>query len=926
MPTSVDILTGILTVLKKIDTKIDKLSPSTLTGVPGQPGSSPSQNTQSSLFGGLGLSNFFGRGQAVDNKTTADAFASIVTSLKDLSSNKVKPKLIKEAGDALSGFFDVILRMSQHGQAVVNVSNMFDSLAKALVPMEKTVKAMSFFLLSIGASILLTAGSLFLAGKILSTTPVGAFGVIAGIVVAMIGISALIGSPLLGTVVESGAKTIKNMGIGFMMLAGGVLAFTLLLLLVPKVLGNSMDGVGLLGSVGMIAAIIAGITMMYVLIGNFSPSINQGTKTMMMMGLGLVVLSGSILVFGAVAAMLNGLAGLTSGKNGSLEDGWTNLLFGMGVAGTLIVGSIFLFQYLGSPTVQANIGLGLAAASGVAAGIVFLAGAVLAFTLVSSHIAKDLNSNIDDKGKAGLWSGLGVTGLIIGVATAAFVGLGMLLTAGTLGIGAGVLAAGIAGAIGVAIGLTSLAFSVEKFVNVSKSIGNFDVMKNVENLVGGTLLGYSKGVMKGVGLDESYNPFKVAKGIGSMMIGIALLKGVSESLSQFASGLTAFATLSSMRVIDSYDKNGKPVFGERVNIANVGTTIVSTITNFLTGIGNSTKDLTITKAFQIKTITNTLIGKNGILGGIIAFADTLKAFGEFGDRQEIGYIDFVDSGRIDPTTGQPIYTQERKGVPISTVVNSITGNISLFITSLIEGVERISVWEALKTRFKLSVLGESGPLSGINQFAQTLTSFAQFGANNMIPVFDKEGKSTGTAISVKDVATNISSSIAIFADIIAKGWDTDKVNAGKMNLGMYNFTLQLKAINELSTTADGITKIANSINLLATSILSLTTNMEAMNLSKIDELSRVAVNRVNDLTPRGVNNLATYKDNVDKEASSTSSNASVVKEIVHPSQMENINWDIVSKQIGESVAESLQNGQFVFTFAGADKGVLTLKR
>ena len=100
------------------------------------------------------------------------------------------------------------------------------------------------------------------------------------------------------------------------------------------------------------------------------------------------------------------------------------------------------------------------------------------------------------------------------------------------------------------------------------------------------------------------------KNTAILMNGIALVMGVSVSLSMFAKALTAFADLGNMKVINSYDeKTGEPNFGETVNITGVGETIKTTLVTFLTGLIGATSGLRKRDAKAIDKMGRALTGK-----------------------------------------------------------------------------------------------------------------------------------------------------------------------------------------------------------------------------------------------------------------------------------------------------------------------------
>jgi len=733
----------------------------------------------------------------------------------------------------------------------------------------------------------------------------------------------------------------KSMSMFLLSIGGSILLMALSLWTAGKILGTTPTG-----ALVVMTGIVIGMLGLMFLIGKAASYIEPGTETVKGVGKALMYLAGGLLAF-VIAMELISLA-LGTG------NGFSGILKGIGVIALIVMGAVGAFALIG--LAAPYIDKGTKVVEGMALGMLMLAGGVLALALVGALISKIASVTSSPEEKNGIFGvygpmikGLGVIGVILLGAVGLFVAFSALSEVILPGILIGFAVS--AYLIVLSLSVVALAKSIK---SVMTTLGGVDMSKlstiltdMISGVISGVAGGFAKGLANGkTGLAGFTEGIKNMALLGPAM---AVLMGMSVTVSMFAWALTAFANLGNMRVIEGYDKTtGKPIFGSTVNIRGVGETISSTLSDFLVNLIKSTEFLTIKQARAIKKMGASLSGRNGILSAVIQFADVLKTFAQFGSSGEIGYVKLVPDGNDE--NGLPKWKQVPSTVKIKTIVDNITSSFTQFVSAItdprninkfgIDGANRekiANLTAALVGSDAVKFLGitfsskKIGLLTPIKMFADTLMTFARFGKENKIVALDENGQPIGNGILVSEVAANIMTMLVSFSDSIANSTAvTDSVARAVKKLD--EFDDLLKKLSEIGTTLDPLTKLSNSIGMLADNFQRLTTSVDGLNVEKMTSVSRMGNTSIS-------NNPGNSAGAVAHNISTNSSNSSTVinnnQSTVHNSipstsnTQQTPNWDDFAQQIGTVLAaeitKSIKSGLFHFEFAGKNDGVLDIK-
>lgn len=533
--------------------------------------------------------------------------------------------------------------------------------------------------------------------------------------------------------------------------------------------------------------------------------------------------------------------------------------------------------------------------------------AALAFGLLSFAMAMSLIPKILSKESGGsiLKSMLIVGGVILGAA-AIFALLSFAAAPILLG---GLVVLGM----GATFWLLSL--MIKKIVNVANELKDVPIRDVLGNLIGGVLGGMIDGISvlsggkKGIGGIAEF-----IKNSAKIFAGIGVLMSMSLALSMFAKAVTAFAELENMRIIEGYDANGKPIFGEKVNLTKVADNISYSISTFLTALLESTEGLTKQKAAAIKKMGRALTGRRGILSAVIQFADAMKVYAEFGENNEIGYVEYDDKGN-----------EIRKKVKATTVVDNIIGTFLYFSEQLFsksesefgDGEEAGISGRQKRRMQKMSkaLIGRHGILGAVVQFSEVVRLFSEFGEKNELPVLDKDGKPTGETISMATISNNIVKALTTFSDTLATGLEKSTPKDAKKALEKYSDIIE--ELSKFSESLGNLQKANDTIGDLAKSLNDLSISLDNFDTDKLSKLASISVSAGGG-APSGTAATATTAERIQEKSKA-------VKE----SSAASPNWDVIASQIGETVgaqiAEAMKKGQIKFEFSPSSpgKGVLT---
>ncbi len=386
--------------------------------------------------------------------------------------------------------------------------------------------------------------------------------------------------------------------------------------------------------------------------------------------------------------------------------------------------------------------------------------AALAFGLLSFAMAMSLIPKILSKESGGsiLKSMLIVGGVILGAAAifALVAPIGELILLGGLVI------------LGMGATFWLLSLMIKKIVNVANELKDVPIRDVLGNLIGGVLGGMIDGISvlsggkKGIGGIAEF-----IKNSAKIFAGIGVLMSMSLALCMFAIAVTAFAELENMRIIEGYDKDGKPIFGAKVNLTKVADNISYSISTFLTALLESTETLTKEKAVAIRKMGRALTGRRGILSAVIQFADAMKVYAEFGEANEIGYVDYDDKGN-----------EIKKKVKATVVVDNMIGSFLYFTEKLFgrsesefgdgepEGKGISGKQKRRMKRMSKALVGRHGILSAVIQFADAMKVYAEFGENNEIGYveYDDKGNEIRKKVKATTVVDNIIRTFLYFSE------------------------------------------------------------------------------------------------------------------------------------------------------------------
>jgi len=703
------------------------------------------------------------------------------------------------------------------------------------------------------------------------------------------------------------AKPIKDISLSFAYLGLGILALAGSLVLTGLILGLAKPTDVLL----FLGSFVVGILMVFGLLWLTRKVVDKGIGVIKDIGIGMAALSLGIISFAITIAVLPKILGETS------------ILKSLLIMVSIVVAMALMFTILrGLKDVTFK---GFMSIVWMSAGLAVLSIAILALATTAKLLMTGLSpisaqKEEKDQNRKFIMNGLGVIGLITLASIALFAILGSPPVAGLIILGAVTM-------ISLSIALISLGKSIKTLVEVSKSIGEEDIGDRLKKLIGGTIEGFVGGLdalsggKKGIsGISEFIkNSTKIFAGTGVLM-------SMALALSMFAKAITAFAELENMRIIEGYDKDGKPIFGEKVNITNVADNITYSISTFLSALLNSTEKLTYEKATAIKKMGRALTGKRGILSAVIQFADALKVYAQFGEKNEIGYVDYDDKGK-----------EIRQKVSALTVADNMIKSFLYFTNSLFNKSEEefgdgeeagISGRQMRRMkRMSKALIGKNGILGAVIQFTDVLKTFAEFGEDNRIPVLDSEGKPVleggkPKKLSVEVIAGNIVKALTTFSDKISKDL-IGKADPKDAEKAISKYGDLIEQLSKLSSSMDGLSRMSASIKDLASGIGDLAVNIEKLNAEKLsDVLKRIS---------EGSQKISTtYKNYPEYSSSSGFTSESLSKGSTTTTKMNEPKWDIIAAQIGEAVGqkitEAMKKGQIKFEFSGigSNKGVLEL--
>jgi len=726
----------------------------------------------------------------------------------------------------------------------------------------------------------------------------------------------------IGTSLRKIERPIRSISNSLITISLGIVAFAGSLVLAGMLLGVAGgDGV-----MNFLITSIIGIVMVFGVLALANKVVDKGTDTIKGIGFGMAALSLGIVSFALAIAIVPMILGASSVLAGVLMISGIIVLAGLVFAGLGFISGL----------VQKGAGV----AGTMALGMIFLAGGVLVMALAAKALTSlggedAVNKKGEKRGKFGqlmsdIGPGLGVMGIVLVSSALLFAGMGALAPVLLPGIGVG---------IAMAAGLILLSASVKKLVDTAAGLGTKEEIRDsVGKTIGGVLTGFLDGIgvlsegKTGLGGIKAF-----IKNSAEIFAGTAVLLSMSLALSQFAKALTAFSEFENMRVIEGYDSKGKPIFGDKINIRNVADNINYSISTFLTSLLASTDGLSKREAKALKKMGRALTGRRGILSAVIQFASVLKTFAQFGPEGKIGFVDMIPDGTDED--GNAKFKEVASSVFITDVVGNIVNSFGLFAQELSsrglgmtrrEGKKMTELAEALLGKKGRKGKEKYGLLQPIQAFSETLSIYAKFGTDNMIPILDADGNVIDK-ISVTQIAKNIIRTLTAFTQELGSRKLKQDTKQAEDNLKIFDDIVS--RTDKIATSMDGLSRFSNTIGELASNIGLLSSNLGGLNVEKLTGLSDIGTVYLAKTNDYGVANeriTKTSPTSPQYSPSAAASPASSSRSSGPPSgpSVKEPNWELIAAQIGESVGSQLTNamkaGQIKFTFssAGGNQGVI----
>jgi len=776
---------------------------------------------------------------------------------------------------------------------------------------------------------------------------------------ALYGVMVMIGNPATAPLVLVAASAIGAIGLALqgigdvlkglaavmMSFAASMLIMVGAIWLATKLFSEEGKKVGPLEAMLIIVGAIGILGAGFALIGVLSPLILGAGVAIAAMGTGMALLGAGLLIFLGSAAIIKNKMGLDPGeaiKSMVKPILLLSLLFaGIGIISPLILP-------------------GALAAAAMGKGLLWLSGGILAIGAVGALLKV---MNVDDEVFKMMSKGIAR----------------IALTFALVGLFSPLIMAGVGPMMLLSVSLGLFALIVLGIGAIIKKLGGEEGLKDVQNnialMISSVLIGVVKGVSMGLlGENGASKGFfgkigAVAKNTAILISSIGLLIGVSIALIMFGWAIKAFTKAGSIKMVTGYDAEGKPIYGEEVNVVNAGENIAKSIGAFFTTLTETFKDPSIIpdKA-TIMELVDILMGNTGF-----------KMFGILKVPKQPGLLDaiskFAEVIQTFAKVNQIPYTGP-DGKTLYSTPQEVAGNIvSTLVTffgafkenqSKLEGISSDAVQnfaEILLGRSSLRILGlrtgkdKPGLLEPIMEFAKMIDIVSK--NPREITYIDENGKKQ--TMSATQAAKNIISSVTSFATEIKTSLDKlDKQDFKTSNSGALNSIKELNG--ELAVIAESQSKLvsaASALDKLATSVESFSVALQSLELEKLELIAQIGkernvagINQMSDnigtrannvsgmLTEREGRREARSEERSEREArreersEERSLPPPVKTEAEKPEtkrqrkEKEDKKDETLNKlpqAIGQAVAAAFNNGQFTFDFATDKSGVLTFE-
>jgi len=599
---------------------------------------------------------------------------NIATAIQDISKPLLGLGILVKMGIvdlAIKGISSLVDAFIGFGRKKKSIENGTEIITKLSASFKEIGKGFMY----LGAGVLLLAGTFLLTSRMLGSENVmGGMAILVGSILLIIGAMWLMGK--MGEGVKKGVDTTKDIGMGLTFLALGVLAFSLTIFLIAKLLagekGEKAPGAGpIMGAFLMLIGVIAIIAGAMWLLGKMDKGIEKGAIAMLFMAGGLIVFS------------LGLLAVLKIGEKIQQAGGIKTLL----IVGAVIVALGAIMWLLGQPYIAPFVILGALTMIAMVIPLLLFAFTVQKLINIANTVGdpKKLREN--------------VAGLITGVIGGLVDGMTEVLTGGKSGWAGmaqavkntAVLMTSIGLLMGVSLALSMFAFSLMAFAKAGAiaPITGYDkngkatfgppvdigmVSKNVVD----SFITFLNALIGPEGITKTFERAE-ARELKKLARALTGDRGIMSAIVDFAKVLEIFGKFGSdgKMAVPEYGPDGTPLMVDGkpkmkgVPIIDITNTIANAFGTFVTSLITQFSILELGDARRLKLVGKAL--NKSVLESVKGFADMLEVFAKYGDK---GLIPVLDA------EGKPV----GPGVPIDKVVTNMTANFVKFI----DGVVKIS--------------------------------------------------------------------------------------------------------------------------------------------------------------------------------------------------------------------------------------------
>ena len=712
----------------------------------------------------------------------------------------------------------------------------------------------------------------------------------------------------------------RGIGVAFMFIAGGILAFGLTMAIVPKLLKT--DSIG--KSVLLIGGIIIGMTALIALLGLAQKFIQPGIDVAKGIAMSIGFISLAVLAVAFTSSILR----LMFKDDGIKSDGTKRTKVGtalatlgdaagsLGIFGLFVAGLAGTLWVLGLPVVSGPIAIGAGALFMMAVSLIATTAAIKKTAdIMKTMKTADIRTNVGD-----MISGV-MGGVIDGVIGSGIAGDDNSLSLKELRQFRRVTRA-IKMLRSVSTSLSKFAMSLKAFAEVGtvmelsynedgtpklgKKIHVKDVSKSIADTFGTFITSL---VSNTEGLKRRHA--RALKTLGKSLSGN---KGILQGINDFANTLEIFAKFGAKGEVMSpiYNTEGEIISHIPVSINTITTNIVDAFGTFITQLISKSKQLTGANKNKLKDLNRALNGRLGILETIMSFSEAVESYAKYGKNNEI-------------------FVEGQAPIPVTTIVDNMLEGIGAFITKLSEKSADFEIGGRLSnklTRFSEALVGSKkaflrkekpGILSAITEFSDLLTTYSETYKDGKIPKRDNNGQIIPNQhYTTQEIVSNMMSGIVQFiTELSGKTKELELIE--KQSRTIKN---KIKSFAEVVTMFDGMTKsqqgldtLASSMGSLADNVAKLTTNLNLLDTSKLKELS----------TASSINAKFAAQQPVQP--------APVQRSVTQTSTKSTENWEEIAEKmaekIGAKVAEKLagiNSGEYQFHFYRENEGTLNVKR